>query len=105
MMHDLIEETIEGTLDSNGQLQLSHQPMTLPGPVRVTIRAAMPVASQRQLTDVIREIRAEQTARGFQGLTTDELRKRDAEIEAENDEYDREMKRNGAMPSSVSGIK
>lgn len=97
-MHALIEETIEGTLDSNGQLQLTQQPRTSPGPVRVTIRAATPAGSQRKLTDVIREIRAEQTARGFQGLTTDELRKRDAEIDAENDEYDREMERNGALP-------
>ncbi|MFT3882699.1 MAG: hypothetical protein QM703_23985 [Gemmatales bacterium] len=84
MMHDLIEETIEGTLDSNGQLQLTHQPLTAPGPVRVTIRPASPVSSQRGLVDVIREIRADQSARGFKGLTTDELRKRDAEIEAEN---------------------
>ena len=35
-----IEETIDATLDSNGQLRLAHQPQLPPGPVRVTIRAA-----------------------------------------------------------------
>ncbi|MEX2138000.1 MAG: hypothetical protein WD894_01975 [Pirellulales bacterium] len=36
-----IEETIEATLDSNGQLQLNQALRLPPGPVRVTIRAAL----------------------------------------------------------------
>ncbi len=61
-----LEETIDATLDSNGHLQLSHQPQLPPGPVRVTIRAAV-TGPRRGLADVIREIRADQIARGFQG--------------------------------------
>lgn len=85
------EETIEATLDSNGQLQLTHQPRLPPGPVRVTIRVATAVGPPRGLADVIREIRADQVARGFHGLTTEQLRQLEADLETENDEYDREM--------------
>ena len=102
---NFIEETIEATLDSNGQLQLTHQPRLPPGPVRVTIRAAAAVGLQRGLADVIREIRADQDARGFHGLTTEQLRQREADLEAENDEYDREMERIGALPPPDSGAK
>ena len=99
----VIEETIEATLDSNGQLRLSNKPRLPPGPVRVTIRVAAAVGPRRGLADVIREIRADQVARGFHGLTTEQLRQRDTEIEAENDEYDREMERIGALPPPAAG--
>jgi hypothetical protein len=45
------EETIEATLDSNGQLRLAHQPRLPPGPVRVTIRVAVACRPQRGLAD------------------------------------------------------
>ena len=35
---NVIEETIEATLEANGQLRLTHAPRLPPGPVRVTIR-------------------------------------------------------------------
>ena len=73
-----------------------------PGPVRVTIRAAA-AGPRRGLADVIREIRADQVARGFHGLTAEQLRQREAEIEAENDEYDREMEQLGALPPPEPG--
>jgi hypothetical protein len=95
---NLIEETIDATLDANGQLQLTHPPSLPPGPVQVTIRVAASAGKRRGLADVIREIRADQIARGFHGLTAEELRQREAELKAENDEYDREMERNGALP-------
>ena len=94
----LSEETIEATLDPNGQLQLAHPPQLPPGPVQVTIRVAPAARAKRGLADVIREIRADQVARGFHGLTPEEMRRREAELEAENDEYDREMERLGALP-------
>ena len=59
------EETIDATLDSNGQLRLSHQPRLPPGPVRVTIRTVAAPGARRGLADVVREIAAEQRARGF----------------------------------------
>jgi hypothetical protein len=98
-----IEETISATLDSNGQLRLSHPPRLPPGPVQVTIRAAAARGSQRGLADVIREIRADQVARGFHGLTSEQLQQQEAEIEAENDEYDRQMEQLGALPPPGSG--
>src|SRR5262249_12949177 len=97
------EETIDATLGLNGQLRPPPPSQVPPGPVRVTIRVATPGAPRRGLADIIREIRADQVARGFHGLTAVELRQREAEVEAENDEYDREMERVGALPPPVSG--
>jgi hypothetical protein len=97
-----LEETIDATLDANGQLSLSHRPQLPPGPVQVTIRVAA-AGPRRGLADVIREIRADQVARGFHGLTAEQLRQREAEIEAENDEYDREMEQLGALPPPEPG--
>jgi len=87
---DLIEETLEATLDSNGQLQLTHPPRLPPGPVQVTIRVAAPVESRRGMADVIDEIDAEQRLRGFQGRTAAELRADEESRQAEDDERDRE---------------
>ena len=88
---NVIEETIEATLDSNGQLRLTHQPRLPPGPVRVTIRVAAPVGPQRGLADVIREIAAEQRARGFPGRSAEDLRAEDDTRLAEDAERDREL--------------
>lgn len=97
------EEVIDATLEPNGALRLAHLPHLPPGPVRVTIQAVGPSRPRRTLADVIREIRAGQIARGFHGLTPEELRQREAELEAENDEYDREMERLGALPPRGAG--
>ncbi len=88
---NVIEETIEATLDSNGQLRLAQQPRLPPGPVRVTICAVAPVAPERGLSDVIPEIAAEQRSRGFPGRSAEELRAEDAERLAEDAERDREL--------------
>jgi hypothetical protein len=85
------EETIDATLDSNGQLRLSHSPSLPPGPVRVTIRPAAPAGPQRGLADVIRELAAEQRARGFPGRSASELRADEDERLAEDAERDREL--------------
>jgi hypothetical protein len=85
------EETIEATLDANGQLRLAHQPGLPPGPVRVTIRAAAVPGPRRGLADVIREIAAEQRARGFPGRSAAELRaEEDARLD-EDAEREREL--------------
>ncbi len=70
---NVLQETIEATLDSNGQLRLSHQPQLPPGPVRVTIRVAAPVGPRRGMAEVIQEIDADQRLRGFHGRTAAEL--------------------------------
>jgi hypothetical protein len=85
------EETIAGTLDANGHLRLSNQPRLPPGPVRVTIRVAAGAGPRRGLADVLREIAAEQRARGFPGRSAADLRAQDDARLAEDDERDREL--------------
>jgi hypothetical protein len=85
-----IEETITATLDSNGQLQLSHPPQLPPGPVQVTIRTVATKA-RRGLVDVIREIAAEQRSRGFTGRSAADLRAEDDVLQEEDAERDREL--------------
>ena len=95
---NVIEETIDATLDSNGQLRLTHQPRLPPGPVRVTIRVAAAVGPQRGLADVIREIAAEQRSRGFPGRSAEDLCSEDDARLAEDAERDRELDAAAAGP-------
>ena len=88
---NVVEETIDATLDSNGQLKLTHQPRLPPGPVKVTIRVAAANRPQRGLADVVREIAADQRARGFPGRSAEELRAEDDARQAEDAERDREL--------------
>ena len=86
-----IEETIDATLDATGQLRLTHLPTLPAGPVRVTIRAVAASGPSRGLADVIREIAAEQRARGFPGRSAADLRAETDERQSEDDERDREL--------------
>jgi hypothetical protein len=98
---NVIDETIEATLDSNGQLRLTHRPKRPPGPVRVTIRVAAAVRpQQRGLAEVIREIAADKRSRGFPGLSAADLLAEDGARLAEDAERDRELDaaRRGAAP-------
>jgi len=95
---NLIEETIDATLDLNGQLRLTHRPRLPPGPVRVTIRVAAAVPP-RGLADVIREIAAEQRSRGFPGRSSEELRAEDDARLAEDTGRDRELDAARRVPS------
>src|SRR5947209_7840572 len=91
MAVSVIEETIDGTLDANGQLRLSNQPRLPPGPVTVTIRVAATVGARRGLADVIREIAAEQRSRGFPGRSAADLRAEEDARLADDAERDREL--------------
>jgi hypothetical protein len=94
---NVIEETIDATLDLNGQLRLTHPPRLPPGPVRVTIRVAS-AGPQRGLADVIREIAAGQRC-GFPGRSSEDLRAEyDARL-AEDAERDRELDAARRAPS------
>ena len=88
---NVIEETIEATLEPNGQLRLTHQPRLPAGPVQVTIRVAAAVGPRRGLAHVIREIAAEQRARSFPGRSAEELRAAEEARLAEDAERDREL--------------
>ncbi len=86
------EETIEATLESNGQLRLTHRPQLPPGPVRVTIRVAAAVQPQpRGLADVVREIAADQRSRGFPGRSAADVLAEDQARQAEDTERDAEL--------------
>ncbi len=100
------EETLDGTLDSNGQLRLSHLPGLAPGPVRVTIRAVTALAARRSLADTIREIAAEQRTRGFPGRSASELRDEESARLAEDAERDEELDgvRHVVPPGTVSAV-
>jgi hypothetical protein len=99
---NLVEETIAATLDSNGQIRLSHQPAVQPGPVLVTIRVA-PVGPRRGFADLIREIAAEQHSRDFPGRSAEEIRAEDEANLAEDAERDRELDaaRGGVSPGGA----
>ena len=87
----VIEETIESTLDANGQLQLTQQPHLPAGPVQVTIRVAAGVGKPRGLAEVVREIAAGQRARGFAGRSAEDLRAEDDARLADDAERDAEL--------------
>lgn len=97
---NVIEETIEATLDPNGQLRLTHQPRLPPGPVRVTIRVGTAVGPRRGMADIIQEIDADQRLRGFQGRSAAEIQAEEEARQSEDDERDREQDaaRRGASP-------
>ncbi|MHB1425356.1 MAG: hypothetical protein ACYC3I_19470 [Gemmataceae bacterium] len=86
-----LEETIDATLDSNGQLRLSYRPRLPPGPVQVTIRSAAALGPRRGLADVIRAIAAEQRSRGFPGRSAADLRGEEESRLDEDAERDREL--------------
>jgi hypothetical protein len=87
---NLLEETIDATLDSSGGLRLSQQPQLPPGPVRITIRVAGKTP-RRSLADVVQEIADGQRLRGFPGMTAEELLAFDQQRAAESLARDHEL--------------
>jgi hypothetical protein len=87
----LLEETIEATLESDGHLELNHKPQLAPGPVQVTIRSMSMTSSKGGLADLLRELAAEQRARGFAGLSPAELHQFDVNRQNEDEERDLEQ--------------
>jgi hypothetical protein len=92
---NIIEETIDATLDANGKVQQSQPSQLQPGPVRLTIRSAACITHKRGLADVIREIAAEQRQRGYGGLSSAELRAYDEARGTEEDDV-RDCERDAA---------
>ena len=97
---NVIEETIDATLDSNGELRLTQRPRLPPGPVQVTIRVAA-ARPARGLADVIRDIAGEQRSRGFPGPSAEDLRAEDDARLTEDAERDQEL--DAARRRSPSG--
>jgi hypothetical protein len=96
----VIEETIDATLDLNGQLRLAYSPQLPPGPVRVTIRIATAGGPRRSLADVIREIAADQRSRGFPGRSAEDIRSEENSCLAEDAERDEELDATRRSPAS-----
>jgi hypothetical protein len=88
---NVIEETIDAMLDSDGQLRLTQQPRLPPGAVQLTIRVAAALGTKRGLADVIREIAADQRLRGFPGRSAEDLRAEDEARLAEDADRDHEL--------------
>ena len=87
----LTEETIDATLNANGQLSLVRSPQLPAGPVSVTIRVSAAPRTCRGLADVIREIASEQRARAYPGRSAAELAAEDDARLVEDAERDREF--------------
>ena len=88
---NVIEETIEATLDSNGELRPTHRPSSPAGTAQVTIRVAAAGRPQRGLADVIQETANGQRYRGFPGRSAAERCAEDGGRRAEDVERDREL--------------
>ena len=86
----LSEVVIDGTLKSDGTLELDQQPNLAPGRVKVILQPVQAGASApRGLADVIDEIRRGQQARGFQGRSAEEI---EAGLHEGDEEYEQKMK-------------
>jgi hypothetical protein len=85
------EVVVEGTLKPDGTLELDQKPNLSPGPLRATIRPAPPPTPRRGLADVVREIAADQRARGYPGRSAAELRATEDAALDEDAERDREL--------------
>jgi hypothetical protein len=86
----LSEVVIEGTLKSDGTLELDQQPNLAPGRVKVILQPVQTGASSmRGLANVIDEIRRDQQARGYQGRSAEEI---EAGLREGEDEYERKMR-------------
>ena len=72
-------------------MRLDHRPQLPAGPVQVTIRVAALPRPQRGLADVIREIAADQRARGFLGRSAEEICAEEKARLAEDAGRDREL--------------
>jgi hypothetical protein len=85
----LSEVVIDGTLKSDGTLELDHQPNLAPGRVKVILQPVQAGApAPRGLADVIDEIRRGQQARGFQGRSAEEI---ESGLREGEDEYEQKM--------------
>ena len=83
---------VQGTLKADGTLELDEKPNLAPGRVQVIVQP-LPQAAPRKrgLAEVIDEIRRAQSARGYTGLTKEEMEAEEAARRAEEEDYDQRM--------------
>jgi hypothetical protein len=82
---------VMGTLRADGTLELDERPTLAPGRVQVAIVPAQILAARearQPLLDILDEIRANQTARGYQGRSIEEMKADEAAQRSEDEEYE-----------------
>jgi hypothetical protein len=90
---------VQGTLKTDGTLELDQKPNLPPGRVQVTVQAlAAPGPARRGLVEVMDDIRRRQRARGYQGRTVEEMQADEAARREEDEEYERRCEQLGATP-------
>jgi hypothetical protein len=80
---------LEGTLRSDGTLELDQKPNLPPGRVQVVLQPLPPPPATRGLVEVMDEIRQSQRARGYQGRTSEEMQAEEAARREEDEDYER----------------
>jgi hypothetical protein len=72
---------VRGTLKPDGTLELMEKPNLPPGPVQVTLQAVQEARpGEPGLLEILDRIHANQRARGYQGLTEEEMAARIAAL-------------------------
>jgi hypothetical protein len=90
---------VQGTLKTDGTLELDQKPNLPPGRVQVTVQAlAAPVPPRRGVVEVMDVIRRRQRARGYQGRTIEEMQADAAAQREEDEEYERRCEQLRATP-------
>jgi hypothetical protein len=82
---------VQGTLKDDGTLELDERPPLAPGRVQVTIlpiRDPAVARPGRTILDILDEIRAAQVARGYGGRSIEEMEADEAELRADEGEYE-----------------
>jgi hypothetical protein len=99
----LTESVVEGTLKSDGTLELDERPNLSPGRVQVTVQPLPnPASAKRGLVEVMDDIRASQRARGYQARTLETALAEDKDRQEEDAEYDRRCAELWAGPTPPS---
>jgi hypothetical protein len=80
---------VSGTLKPDGTLELDQKPNLRPGPVRVTLEMIPQPGEERpDIVEVLDRIRKDQEARGYKGMTEEEMEAEIAAMRAEDEEYE-----------------
>jgi hypothetical protein len=88
-----MQAIIEGTLKPDGTLELDQKPNLAPGRVQVIVQPlSQATPRKRGLADAIDEISHSQLARGYSGLTLEELEKEEAAHRADEEDYEQRMR-------------
>jgi hypothetical protein len=88
----LTTAVVQGVLKADGTLELDERPCLEPGRVQVILQAVVArPPTIRGLAGTIEEIRQYQQARGYAGLTAEEMARHDEIRRADEDGYEERM--------------